>query len=157
LLALGGKDADIKKMGTIPFSPFIKIERDYPLFRRIFKVSADFMNNSSELTLDENSYIITIHFKKRGKTMISIRLMRLGAKKKPFYRIIAIDSSKPRESKAKDILGYYDPLKEPPEIKVDYERANYWLKRGAQASKTVQSLLNKVSKQEKLSKQHSKT
>jgi small subunit ribosomal protein S16 len=109
------------------------------------------------LTLDKNSDIITVHFKKLVKTMISIRLMRLGAKKKPFYRIIAIDSSKPRESKAKDILGYYDPLKEPPEIKVDYERANYWLKRGAQASKTVQSLLNKVSKQEKLSKQHSKT
>ena len=89
--------------------------------------------------------------------MISIRLMRLGAKKKPFYRIIAIDSRKPRESKAKDILGYYDPLKEPPEIKVDLERANYWLERGAQASKTVQSLLNKVSKSEKLSDQHSKT
>ena len=89
--------------------------------------------------------------------MISIRLMRLGAKKKPFYRIIAIDSRKPRESKAKDILGYYDPLKEPPEIKVDLERANYWLERGAQASKTVQSLLNKVSKREKLSNQQSKT
>jgi len=83
--------------------------------------------------------------------------MRLGAKKKPFYRIIAIDSRKPRESKAKDILGYYDPLKEPPEIKVDLERANYWLERGAQASKTVQSLLNKVSKREKLSNQQSKT
>ncbi len=89
--------------------------------------------------------------------MISIRLMRLGTKKKPFYRIIAIDSRKPRESKAKDILGYYDPLKEPPEIKVDLERANYWLDRGAQASKTVQSLLNKVSKREKLSNQQSKT
>ncbi|TEU03982.1 MAG: 30S ribosomal protein S16 [Candidatus Aminicenantes bacterium] len=89
--------------------------------------------------------------------MISIRLMRLGAKKKPFYRIIAIDSRKPRESKAKDILGYYDPLKEPPEIKVDLERANYWLERGAKASKTVQSLLNKVSKREKLSNQQSKT
>ena len=83
--------------------------------------------------------------------------MRLGAKKKPFYRIIAIDSKRPRESKAKDILGYYNPLKEPPEIKVDLERANYWLERGAQASKTVQSLLNKVSKREKLSNQQSKT
>jgi small subunit ribosomal protein S16 len=95
--------------------------------------------------------------KKSGLTMISIRLMRLGAKKKPFYRIIAIDSRKPRESKAKDILGYYNPLKEPPEIKVDLERANYWLERGAQASKTVQSLLNKVSKREKRSNQQSKT
>jgi small subunit ribosomal protein S16 len=83
--------------------------------------------------------------------MVSIRLMRLGAKKRPFYRIIVTDSRKPRESKAKAILGYYDPLKEPPDIKVDLEKANYWLERGAQASKTVQSLLNKVLEQEKLS------
>jgi len=89
--------------------------------------------------------------------MISIRLMRLGAKKRPFYRIIVIDSKKPRESKAKDIIGYYNPLKEPPDIKVDLEKANYWLERGAQASKTVQFLLDKVSKPEKLSKQLSKT
>lgn len=89
--------------------------------------------------------------------MIAIRLMRLGAKKRPFYRIIVIDSEKPRESKAKEIIGYYDPLKEPPEIKVDIEKANYWLERGAQASKTVQSLLRKVSKSEKLSNQRSKT
>ncbi len=87
--------------------------------------------------------------------MITLRLMRLGAKKKPFYRIIAVDSERPRESKAKEILGYYDPLKEPPEINIDSEKANYWLERGAQASKTVQSLLHKVSKSEKLSNQHS--
>jgi small subunit ribosomal protein S16 len=85
--------------------------------------------------------------------MISIRLMRLGAKKKPFYRIVAIDSRKPRESKAKDILGYYNPLKEPPEIMVDLERVKFWLERGAQASNTVQSLIDKVSKPEKLSNQ----
>jgi len=83
--------------------------------------------------------------------MIAIRLMRLGAKKKPFYRVIVTDSRRPRESKAKEIIGYYDPLQEPPEIKLDLERANYWLERGAQASKTVQSLLHKVSKQEKQS------
>ncbi len=77
--------------------------------------------------------------------MISIRLMRVGAKKKPFYRIVVTDSRKPRESKAKEIIGYYDPLKEPPDIKVDLERANHWLGRGAQASNTVQSLLDKIS------------
>jgi small subunit ribosomal protein S16 len=93
--------------------------------------------------------------KKTVKKMISLRLMRLGAKKKPFYRIVAIDSRKPLESKAKDIIGYYDPLKEPPEIKVDLEKANYWLDRGANASKTVQSLLHKVSKLEKLTNQDS--
>ena len=82
--------------------------------------------------------------------MISIRLMRLGGKKKPFYRIIVVDSRKPRESKAKDILGYYNPLKEPPEIKIDIEKAKFWLDQGAQASNTVQSLLRKVSKSERL-------
>ncbi len=81
--------------------------------------------------------------------MVSIRLMRLGAKKKPFYRVIVTDSRRPRESKAKEIIGFYDPLKEPAEIKIDMERANYWLKQGAQASKTVQSLLDKASNSEK--------
>ena len=80
---------------------------------------------------------------------MSIRLMRLGAKKRPFYRVIVIDKRKPRESKAKEIIGYYDPLQEPAEIKIDMERANYWLERGAQASKTVQSLMHKVSATEK--------
>jgi small subunit ribosomal protein S16 len=81
--------------------------------------------------------------------MVAIRLMRLGAKKKPFYRIVVTDSRMPRESKAKEILGYYDPMKEPPDIKVDLERAKYWLDKGAQASNTVQSLLHKVSKSAK--------
>ncbi|MFQ5720870.1 MAG: 30S ribosomal protein S16 [Candidatus Aminicenantales bacterium] len=52
-------------------------------------------------------------------------------------------------------MGYYDPLKEPPEIKVDLERLKFWRDRGAQASKTVQSLLHKVSKPAKLTNQHS--
>jgi len=81
--------------------------------------------------------------------MVAIRLMRLGAKKRPFYRVIVTDSRRPRESKAKEILGFYDPLKEPVEINIDMERAKYWLENGAKASKTVQSLLNKVSKSEK--------
>jgi len=80
--------------------------------------------------------------------MMAIRLMRLGAKKRPFYRIVVTDSRKPRESKAKDIIGYYDPLKEPPDIKIDLEKANYWIERGAQTSNVVQSLINKVSKSE---------
>jgi small subunit ribosomal protein S16 len=83
--------------------------------------------------------------------MMSIRLMRMGAKKRPFYRIVVTDSRKPRESKAKEIIGYYDPLKEPPDIQLDLEKANYWLERGAHTSKTVQSLIHKVSKSEKRS------
>jgi len=84
--------------------------------------------------------------------MVSIRLMRLGAKKKPFYRVVVIDSKRPRESKAKEILGYYDPLQEPPDIKIDMGRANYWLERGARASHTVRALIDEMSK----SSEHSK-
>jgi small subunit ribosomal protein S16 len=62
-----------------------------------------------------------------------------------------IDSKKPRESKTKDIIGYYDPLKEPPDIKIDLEKVNYWVEKGAQTSETVQSLLNKVKKSENIS------
>ncbi|MFW6123710.1 MAG: 30S ribosomal protein S16 [Acidobacteriota bacterium] len=83
--------------------------------------------------------------------MVSIRLRRHGAKKRPFYRIIVIDSRKPRESKAKETIGYYDPLQDPPEINIDLERAKYWMSKGAQASNTVRSLLHKVSNSEKQS------
>jgi len=74
-----------------------------------------------------------------------MRLMRFGAKKKAFYRIVVIDSRRPRESKAIDYLGYYDPLKDPAEVNVDLAKAKAWLARGVQASKTVQSLLERAS------------
>jgi small subunit ribosomal protein S16 len=83
--------------------------------------------------------------------MISMRLMRFGAKGKPSYRIVVIDSNKPRESKAKEFIGSYNPLKDPAEVKIDLEKANSWLKKGAQPSRTVHSLLQKVSKPKKLS------
>lgn len=78
--------------------------------------------------------------------MMSIRLMRMGAKRRPFYRIIVTDSRRPRESKYKEALGYYNPLKEPAEIKIDLDRLSYWLERGAQASETVQSLIKQVAR-----------
>jgi len=83
--------------------------------------------------------------------MVAIRLRRHGAKKRPFYRIVVIDSRKARESKAKETIGYYDPLQDPPEINIDLERARYWISKGAQASNTVRSLLHKVSNSEKQS------
>lgn len=76
--------------------------------------------------------------------MLSMRLMRFGAKKKAFYRIVVIDSRRPRESKAIDYLGYYNPLKDPAEVRVDLTRAKSWLARGVQASKTVRSLLERA-------------
>jgi len=81
--------------------------------------------------------------------MVAIRLRRHGAKKRPFYRIVVMDSRRPRESKAKETIGYYNPLQDPPEISIDLERARYWISKGAQASNTVRSLLNKISISEK--------
>jgi small subunit ribosomal protein S16 len=83
--------------------------------------------------------------------MVAIRLRRHGAKKRPFYRVVVIDSRKPRESKAKETIGFYDPLQDPPEINIDLERARYWISKGAKASNTVRSLLHKVSNSEKQS------
>ena len=75
--------------------------------------------------------------------MVKIRLRRMGAKKKPFYRIIVADSLSPRDGKCIEELGTYDPLASPSMIKVDAERAQYWIKNGAQPTDTVRALLKK--------------
>jgi small subunit ribosomal protein S16 len=77
--------------------------------------------------------------------MITMRLMRFGAKKKPTYRIVVMDSKRARQSQALDTVGYYNPLTEPAEINIDLAKANQWLSKGCQPSRTVQSLLDKAS------------
>jgi small subunit ribosomal protein S16 len=72
---------------------------------------------------------------------VRIRLTRKGAKKKPFYRIVAADSEAPRDGKFLEILGTYDPHQDPAEVKVKPELLNKWLGRGATLSDTVASLL----------------
>ncbi len=72
---------------------------------------------------------------------IRIRLSRGGRKKKPFYRVVAANSEAPRDGKFLDILGTYDPLKEPFEFKVDSEKLNKWLEIGAEPTQTVKNLL----------------
>ncbi|MFM9413124.1 30S ribosomal protein S16 [Peptococcus simiae] len=73
-----------------------------------------------------------------------IRLKRMGAKKKPFYRIVVADSRAPRDGRFIEEIGYYDPNKNPADIKVDAEKAQKWLSTGAQPSDTVRSLFKKV-------------
>ncbi len=75
---------------------------------------------------------------------VRIRLTRLGRKKKPFYRIIVADSESPRDGKFLDIIGTYDPLKEPAEIKVDQDKLSHWIGKGALPTTTVKSLLPKA-------------
>jgi len=73
-----------------------------------------------------------------------IRLRRMGAKKKPFYRIVVADSRSPRDGRCIEEIGYYDPCKDPAELKIDGEKAVQWLNSGAQPSETVRALLNKA-------------
>ena len=75
--------------------------------------------------------------------MVKIRLKRMGAHKKPFYRIVVADVRAPRDGKLIEELGYYDPMKEPKEIKIDEELAKKWLANGAQPTDTVKSLFKK--------------
>ena len=76
--------------------------------------------------------------------MVKIRLTRLGSHKKPFYRMIVTDSKTRRNGPFIEILGTYDPLKEPSDIKIDMERAKFWLGRGAQPSDTAKRLMQKA-------------
>lgn len=73
-----------------------------------------------------------------------IRLRRMGAKKKPFYRIVVADSRAPRDGRFIEEIGYYDPCKDPAEVKIDDEKVVQWLNTGAQPSETVRALLNKA-------------
>ena len=74
---------------------------------------------------------------------VKMRLTRMGAKKAPFYRVIVADSRSPRDGRFIDELGYYNPLTDPAEIKIDAEKAKKWLGNGAQPTDTVKALLKK--------------
>jgi len=80
-------------------------------------------------------------FFRGGFALVKIRLTRKGAKRKPFYRVIAADSRARRDGPFLEILGTYNPLKEPSEIKINTERVKYWLERGAQPTPIVKKLL----------------
>ena len=71
---------------------------------------------------------------------VKLRLKRMGGKQKPFYRIVAADSRFPRDGRFIEVVGTYDPIKKPAEIKIDEEIAMKWLKNGAQPTETVKSL-----------------
>ena len=73
--------------------------------------------------------------------MVKMRLRRMGQKKAPFYRIVVADSRSPRDGRFIDEIGYYDPTKEPSEIRVDEEAAKKWLANGAQPTQTVEKIL----------------
>ncbi len=76
--------------------------------------------------------------------MVKTRLMRIGSKKRPFYRIVAADSRSPRDGKFLEILGYYDPKKKPHTLEVNTERVKDWISKGAQTSERVGKLISEL-------------
>ena len=85
---------------------------------------------------------------------VKMRLTRMGDKKSPFYRIVVADSRKTRDGEYVDLVGTYNPLKNPEEVKIDVEKAKKWLSQGAQPTDTVKALLvkNGVCEQKKATK-----
>jgi small subunit ribosomal protein S16 len=79
--------------------------------------------------------------------MLSIRLRRTGAAKRPYYRVVVADSRSTRDGRFVEVLGHYDPRRDPAVVKIDTERARYWLGKGARPSDTVRSLLKREAKE----------
>ncbi len=75
--------------------------------------------------------------------MVKIRLRRMGAHKKPFYRIVVSDSRSPRDGRFIEEIGYYNPISDPKVVKIDSEKAAKWLEIGAQPTETVRTLFKK--------------
>jgi len=87
---------------------------------------------------------------------VRIRLRRVGAKKKPYYRIVAVDSRVSTRGKILDLLGHYGPIENPAKVDIDIEKVDMWVKKGAQLSDTVKSILNKVKKPQEQEKAEKK-
>jgi len=75
---------------------------------------------------------------------VSIRLRRTGTTKRPTYRVVVTDSRSPRDGRFIEIIGHYNPLSEPPTVKIDRARAQAWIAKGAQPSNTVKRLMQRV-------------
>lgn len=79
---------------------------------------------------------------------VKIRLSRIGTKKRPMYRLVVTDSRAPRDSSNIEIVGHYNPNVKPRELKIDQERIDHWLKKGAQPSETVRTLIKRANRKE---------
>lgn len=82
--------------------------------------------------------------------VVKIRMRRMGSKRKPFYRIVVADSRAPRDGRFIEEVGYYNPVSQPKELKLDEEKVFAWLQKGAQPSDTVRSLLSGAGLMQKL-------
>ena len=81
--------------------------------------------------------------------MVKIRLKRMGANKKPFYRVVVADSRAPRDGRCIEEIGYFNPMTEPVQVKLDMEKVEKWIKNGAQPTDRVRSIVEYVKKESK--------
>lgn len=84
---------------------------------------------------------------------VKLRLQRFGAKKRPYYRVVAADSKSPRDGRFIEIVGTYHPIEQDDKLKIDEEKALKWLNNGAQPTETVRALFSQVGIMEKFAKQ----
>lgn len=80
---------------------------------------------------------------------VKIRLRRMGAHKKPFYRVVVADSRAPRDGRCIEEIGYFNPMTEPAQVKLDMEKVEKWMKNGAQPTDRVKSIIDYVRKESK--------
>lgn len=98
---------------------------------------------------DTYGYAIIQELIKEVKQVVKLRLQRFGTKKRPFYRLVATNSTSPRDGRFIEVIGTYDPLSSTKSIKIDEEKALKWLQLGAQPTDTVKSLFTKCGINEK--------
>ena len=79
-----------------------------------------------------------------GGVLLRIRLTRMGAKKKPFYRVVVTERRQARDGSFVEIVGHYNPVANPPSVELNMDRVRHWIERGAQPSETVRSLIKKA-------------
>jgi small subunit ribosomal protein S16 len=75
--------------------------------------------------------------------LVTIRLSRIGSKKRPYYRIVVIDKRRAQNGRFLEVVGQYNPIANPVQVEINAERAQYWLSKGAEPSETVRSILRK--------------
>ena len=90
----------------------------------------------------------TLRITNGGNELLAIKLMRTGAKKRPSYRIVVKEKQSKRDGAYLENLGTYNPTREPAEIKLNIERVQYWIEKGAQPTETVSQLIKASSKQQ---------
>jgi small subunit ribosomal protein S16 len=82
-------------------------------------------------------------FFEEANLLVTMRLSRIGSKKRPYYRIVVIDKRRARNGRFLEVLGQYNPISNPAQMEINAERAQYWLSKGAAPSETVRSILRK--------------